>query len=263
VTTARGTNVVIGLLLAGAAFGQQATLPKFRTISVEPAKTEEEAARGGKEANPTSISAGLTGTVRIRNATLRDCIGWAYDLPGYLIFDNEQLFPNRYDIDAKTPVGISANRYREMLQSLLADRFHLKAHREVRTTSGYALAVADGGLKLHPANKTGAKFRSGRETLSAENASMKDVAGRLAVLTNRPVVDTTSTSGTFTFTLTWRQPQLKQRSPAPDKTTALNAFMTALQEQLGLKLTPHDNPTDMLVIDHAQRPDIGTSGSAK
>jgi uncharacterized protein (TIGR03435 family) len=261
--TAPATTVVIGVLLAGGALGQHTSLPKFRTVSVEPAKTEDEATPRGKEGNPTSISAGLTGRVRIRNATLKDCIGWAYDLPGYLIFENDQLFPNRYDIDAKTPVGISANRYREMLQSLLVDRFRLKVHREVRTTPAYALAVADGGLRLRPGQKTGGKFRSGREILSGENVSMKDVAARLAVLTNRPVLDSTSIAGAVTFTLTWRQPQLKQRSTQPDRSSTLNAFMIALREQLGLKLIPQDSPIDMLVVDHAETPTIGTGELAK
>jgi uncharacterized protein (TIGR03435 family) len=260
VTATRATTIVMGLLMAGGTFGQQASLPKFRTISVEPAKTEEQAAGRGKEGNPASISAGLTGAVRIRNATIKDCIAWAYDLPGYLIFDNGQLFSNRYDIDAKTPIGISANRYREMLQSLLADRFDLKVHREVRTTAAYALAVADGGLKLHPGNKIGGRFRAGRETLSGENVSIKDIAGRLAVLLNRPILDATSIEGGVTFSLIWKQSQLKQRSRPPDSASRLNAFMSAVEEQLGLKLVPQDSPTNMLVVDHAQVPTLGIGG---
>src|SRR5258708_3182482 len=110
------TTALLVILIAGGALGDQASLPEFRMAAVTAAKTEEEANKSGTEGLPTSISAGLTGTVRIRNATLKDCIAWAYDLHGYLIFDNDQLFSNRYDIDARTPVGISANRYREMLQ---------------------------------------------------------------------------------------------------------------------------------------------------
>lgn len=34
-----------------------------------------------------------------------------------------------------------------MLQSLLAERFKLAVHREVRIVSGYKLVVAKGGLK--------------------------------------------------------------------------------------------------------------------
>jgi uncharacterized protein (TIGR03435 family) len=241
---------VIAVLLASGAFAQPKTLPQFSTVSIEPANRDGEAA--------TSISAGLTGTVHIRNAALRDCIAWAYDLPPYLIFENDQLFPNRYDIDAKTPVGISANRYREMLQSLLAGRFRLSVHREIKATPGYALVAAGHGLKIHPVQKTGAaRFRSGRDSLSGENVSLKELAGRLSLLTGRPVSDAASTPGAFTFKLTWRQPRLKQRSPQPAKNSALNAFMTSLEEQLGVKLISLDTSLEMLVVDHAERPALG------
>ena len=38
-----------------------------------------------------------------------------------------------------------------MLQSLLAERFHLVARSEIREMAGYALVVAKGGVKMHPA----------------------------------------------------------------------------------------------------------------
>ena len=260
---AEAIGVTVAVLAMGTAFCQQASLPKFRSVSITAAITEEEASQRGKEAIPTSISAGLTGRVRIRNASLRDCIAWAYDLPGYLIFENDQGFPDRYDIDATTPVGISANRYRELLQSLLADHFHFLAHREVRTTAAYALTLTEGGPQLHAAQKTGGKLRSGRGSLSGENVSMKELAGRLAVLTNRPVVDATSTTGGYSFTLTWRQPELKQRSAPVGGDSALGAFLAALEKQLGLKLVPQDSRIEMLVVDHAERPAAGTGEPGK
>ena len=65
---------------------------------------------------------------------------------------------------------------------------------------------------------------------------------------DRPVLDRTGLKGNYAFALKF--------SPA----TAVNAdpdrpqFMTALQEQLGLKLESTHAPVDVLVIDSVERP---------
>jgi len=58
------------------------------------------------------------------------------------------------DIEAKTETIATEDRVRLMLQRLLADRFNLRAHRETRDMSRYALVKArsDGrlGERLRP-----------------------------------------------------------------------------------------------------------------
>lgn len=46
------------------------------------------------------------------------------------------------------PPDTASARYRLMMQQLLAERFHLKVHREKRNFPGYELAIAEGGPKL-------------------------------------------------------------------------------------------------------------------
>ena len=56
-----------------------------------------------------------------------------------------------FDIAAKIPAGVSADRVPEMLQALLSDRFKLSFHRETRQVAGYALVVGKNGPNLKPA----------------------------------------------------------------------------------------------------------------
>jgi uncharacterized protein (TIGR03435 family) len=79
------------------------------------------------------------------------------------------------------------------------------------------------------------------------------------VVMDKPVVDKTGLIGEFDFTLKWTpdESQLNGmgfRVPVPEGTTALPGLFTAIQEQLGLKLEPQKVPSEVLVIDHVERP---------
>jgi len=65
---------------------------------------------------------------------------------------------------------------------------------------------------------------------------------------DRPVLDRTGLKASYAFTLKFAPPQ--STNPDPDRPQ----FMTALQEQLGLKLESTRAPVDVLVIDSVERP---------
>lgn len=65
---------------------------------------------------------------------------------------------------------------------------------------------------------------------------------------DRPVLDRTRLKGNYAFDLTFAPPQ--NTNPNPDRPQ----FMTALHEQLGLRLEAARAPVDVLVIDSVQRP---------
>jgi uncharacterized protein (TIGR03435 family) len=84
----------------------------------------------------------------------------------------------------------------------------------------------------------------------------------------RPVVDRTSLTGTYDFTLDFAfgdpAGPLEANAPAIGDGAANPAIgngvassapslMVALQEQLGLKLEERRAPTDVIVVDHAER----------
>jgi uncharacterized protein (TIGR03435 family) len=72
----------------------------------------------------------------------------AYDLPADRISGPGWLDSELYDIVAPVPRGTSIGDFKLMVQNLLAERFKLALHRETREVPGYALEVANGGLKI-------------------------------------------------------------------------------------------------------------------
>jgi len=75
--------------------------------------------------------------------------------PGRIFFAGatlKRLLMAAYGVDAKLPPGASREQLRQMLQTLIAERFHAVLHRETRVTTGYELTVSRRGAKLTPAD---------------------------------------------------------------------------------------------------------------
>jgi uncharacterized protein (TIGR03435 family) len=150
-----------------------------------------------------------------------------------------------------------------MVQSLLANRFKLAAHRVTREESIYELIVNKGGHKLKevPDNPEG-QVRIAPGQLIGTAAPMFLLVGQLSRQLGRAVVDKTSLAGKYDFNVTWT-PDFDLPGGAKDAAGTLasppvNAdapsIFTAVQE-LGLSLQPAKGTVDMLVIDHAEKPD--------
>jgi len=144
-----------------------------------------------------------------------------------------------------------------MLQTLLAERFHLVVHREPREVAGYSLVLARQTPKMPKAQgtDTGSDIRSNNNHVTAKFVTAEQIARYLS--RNRDVaklvVDQTGLKDKYDFELTWTSAQL---NPAVDAATDDRpSIFTAVQEQLGLKLIPAKVPTVVVVIDQAQRPE--------
>ncbi len=200
--------------------------------------------------------------------TLRLLIMYAWDLHRTQIRGGPAwLDSDKYNVTAK-PDGQglpSPQQWQTMLQKLLADRFGLAFHRETRTLSVYALTVAKGGPKLtsavgDPNASADISFLAlGR--LGARNASTADFAHSMQKnVVDRPIIDRTNLSGTYDFGLIWVPDEFQfseVRTPGgpqiPSNTEGADLF-TAIQQQLGLKLTAMRAPAEVFVIDHAEKP---------
>jgi uncharacterized protein (TIGR03435 family) len=75
------------------------------------------------------------------------------------------------------------------------------------------------------------------------------LAGQLTRLLGSTVVDETGLEGGFDFNLEWTP----EETPA-DLASAPSIF-TAIQEQLGLRLEARKERTEIIVIDHMEKPD--------
>src|SRR5579871_6851170 len=169
---------------------------------------------------------------------------------------------DRYAIEAKAPTpNPTKDQMRLMMQSLLAERFHLPIHFETRETSILALTLVKPG-KLGPKlihhedgppcdipPPAGAVLdrcdvmalfnRDGLSTAASRNNTISYIAGALPGLghLSRPVVDQTGLTGRFDFTLEFAREQ--NSASATDSDNASDpqgpSFLQALRDQLGLK----------------------------
>jgi uncharacterized protein (TIGR03435 family) len=92
------------------------------------------------------------------------------------------------------------------------------------------------------------------------------VANNLAMHLNQPVVDRTGLTGDYDFTLRFsprgetevhnnEQTGAKETTMRVTSISAHNAaLLSAIEEQLGLKLEPQTIPLPVLVIDRAEKP---------
>src|SRR5580658_3482873 len=138
-----------------------------------------------------------------------------------------------------------------MLQGVLADRFALRLHTEMRTLPVYALRVAKGGSKLHPASanvKCDPPGASGLAEITGE-FDMTRLAHTLAGAVDLPVIDATGLSGTYSVCLGFAP-----NKPGADTSMLDTDMFAAVREQLGLYLAPEKAPVQVLIVDHIEEP---------
>jgi uncharacterized protein (TIGR03435 family) len=161
-----------------------------------------------------------------------------------------------YDITAKASRPMSSEEQHELLIELLVDRFQLKYHWETHEETAQVLSVGKDGprLPLHQgSDPTDSPFTAGKVKIAAQGASMPELARRLSLWTNMPVVDETNLSGRYDFTLDFAidngitklgDAMGDNRPPLP----------TALRKQLGLEVEAKKRPIKVFVVDHAEKP---------
>jgi uncharacterized protein (TIGR03435 family) len=189
------------------------------------------------------------GLFRTHNVTVRSLIMRAYDVLGEEITGGPDWVGSvGFDINAKIPAEFVEDRKSipVMIQGLLAERFGLAIHREPREASGFFLVTAKKGPKMTPAKDTTNGSTNTQNThMVAKNTTMEDLARFLSRDQERIVVDKTGLTGGFDFELEWAE------NPTDDRPS----MVTALQEQLGLKLEAAKVPYSAVVIDKAVKPE--------
>ncbi len=145
------TGVILcGILVSIFLPTRAADLPSFDAASVKRSDPNN-------RSSASNVCTGGPGTsdpttLRCTNAGLSLYVLLAYDVKFYeVICPNWVMLggPNNgYDITAKIPAGTTKEQYRQMLQHLLADRFHMVVHRESRELPVYTLLPGKGRSKL-------------------------------------------------------------------------------------------------------------------
>lgn len=210
------------------------------------------------------------------NVPLRLVIRTAFQLQDdQIIGGPDWLASDRFDIEARAAgmTGPPSLELLAMLQSLLADRFKLTTHREMRELPVFELARArdDGtlgaGLRATACPdlatdlkqpKPCANISNGVGSLTLRGTPFDVFAAYLAPFVNRVIVDRTALDGRWDIDLRWspEQPQPAPIAAGPEAARVDDrpSLFTALQEQLGLKLSSSRAMVEVLVIDTLEHP---------
>jgi uncharacterized protein (TIGR03435 family) len=156
-----------------------------------------------------------------------------------------------FDLSARADRTVPREQLRLMLQSLLADRFQLKLHRESRTGPVYRLTVAKGGPKLAGSDGGDLEMAGSPDGYSFRNAEVFRLAGYLSSFADRMVVDETGLTGLYNFTVKkpgdWGQEMPIKADRSPDSSTA--AVFAEVLQPLGLQLVAGSAAVEYLVVD--------------
>ncbi len=254
---------VFALLAVATAFAQSPPgRSEFEVASVKPTV---DARAGAGRSSP--------GHLVMNHETLKNLITLAYKVSFYRIVGGPAWVNElRYDIAATAEHNETEREMFPMLQPLLEDRFRLAVHSETRELPVYFLEAAKGGLKLSPPDCVTPTPDSktlppaapgqprlyfcgtlgpvlGHKNLDGYGTTMRSFTNSLSGLTGREVIDRTGFTDKFDVHL-----EYGGVFDSPPDSGAPSLF-TALQEQAGLKLESQKAPVEVLVIDHAEKPD--------
>jgi uncharacterized protein (TIGR03435 family) len=222
--------------------------------------------------------------------TLTQLLIYAYQMSDFQIVGGpDWVRERRYDVQAKAEGRPTADEMRLMVRRLLAERFALKTHLEMRELPRYALVMARGdrrlGPKLRPSKydcpaivaSRGPDYKppdfppqpgdpptcammvgigGGSQTTIMEGQPLAAIAKMIQQRASRVVIDRTGLTGTYDVLL---ETEVTINVPGIPASTfgvpreGLSLF-TALPEQLGLKLESERGPVDVLVIDSVELP---------
>jgi uncharacterized protein (TIGR03435 family) len=260
-------------------WGQSARPTVFDVASVKPAPPQSAGrVRAGMRGGPgTSDPEQITFT----NVTLLSVLLRAYNVKTYQLTGPDWLSSERYEIVAKIPPDTTKEECNLMLQNLLSERFHLAVHHETKELQGYELIRVKTGPKLKSSTEAGPDVQpteapkrdaNGFPQLSAPGlVIMEGVRGTAVVsfLTAKaqplsalvellskefrlPVDDRTGLTGKFDFTLEFAPQAPGSLTPDAANESAPN-LISAVPQQLGLKLDPKKIPVDILIVDRADK----------
>lgn len=198
-------------------------------------------------------------------ATMEVLIQSAFDLMPYQISGPSWIRTERYAVTAKLPPGTTGEQLRQMMVNLLAERFGLVYHQQMKDFPGYAIVATKGGskvrAKLKPTTHSdpsalfyGASDGFGTIRYQLTQTSMHLLTNRISMMLRTgpgalttPVVDHTGISGKFDFTLDVPS-EIKR-----DLESVAVDISDALQQQLGLRLERAKVPLPMVIVDHVER----------
>lgn len=248
---------------------QSAGRISFEVVSIKPA-VPPPTSPGGVPLAVAGLYQFRGGRFRAPYTTAKALISTAFGMKDSRIIGGpDWIATSQYEVLATTTdktmtLATYSQQLPALLRALLEERFGLRAHTEHRPFPVYALVKArrDGrlGPQLRPSvtNCQVAFCGSKTGTVLTRDATVTSFADILTMYVDRPVVDRTDLVGQFDIDLQWAPgSRVGSGVNAPvDSLSVIDgaSLFTAIQEQLGLKLEPRNEPMNMVVIDQIERP---------
>lgn len=243
--------------------GSRAALVQAQAASPHPAAPVFEVASIHPHQGPLHVMMGFTASgprLTLEGYNLRALVMEAFNVRNYQVsFAGDADDDVNYDIAAIAEGNDSPTRdqFRQMLQALLAERFKLRFHREMKEMPVYALVVGKKGPKFkQSAPDAIPRFHvvvNGRnQGVVLTKADMDSLADDIQnmVFVDQPVINKTGLTGTYDLKLEATPEFRITNNPQPGDVSAFDA----VQEQLGLKLEPQKANIEVVVVDHIERP---------
>jgi uncharacterized protein (TIGR03435 family) len=247
--------LIAALLLATVGAAAQSA-PQFEVASVK---------RSTSGAPGFTLSQLPGGHFVATNVPLRFIVMAAFGVPAYMVDGGPGwINSERYDIQAMAEDRPSFYRqWPDMLRGLLVERFKLATHTERRPMQGFALVLAraDSRLgerlrrtdtcELTPVLPPCGQARGSDHSYQMNGMTLSALTYMLRQRVDAPVEDRTGFTGNFVVELDWALERPGSPDAVPDDGVML---VTALQEQLGLKLQRERVDVEVVVIDRVERP---------
>jgi uncharacterized protein (TIGR03435 family) len=204
----------------------------------------------------------------------------------------EWVKSEQFDVEATMPDGaftstptVSDPKLQRMLQNLLTDRFKLVVRRELKEMPVYVMTFTRAASQFAGANDVthwltrkpeGADWsqmedRQGfvaqekgrtRENPAWQgffygaNATLSDIAPLIGRLTGRPIVNRTTVTAKFHYSMQYSVDAPPNNSPimGPLNPGERDSLILELEKQMGIKLESSRAPVEVLVIEHAEKP---------
>jgi len=256
----RSALLALGLFVAAAAIPAPARAQEsqFDAISIRVDRSHSNSA--GSQRFPN-------GRFVYSNGLIAGVVGDAYDLhsPFRIIGLPGWTHSVPYFIEAKgapfsTDRDTAEREFRSRLRALLADRFQMVAHREMRALKSVTLLVDKNGPKVKPAEGGGSRgIRKVGNHWEFRGVPMGMVAMFISNQLNQQVENRTELSGLYDFDLEFVPEGATDMlaKPGGEGTAASgDTLVTALRRQLGLRMESKKLPdVEVLVIDRFERPE--------
>ena len=207
----------------------------------------------------------VNGRYMLRQATLADLIMTAYGQKDstYVHGGPSWLEWDRWDVIAKVPPETTEASAKQMLRSLLAQRFGLVVHTGNAPMPAYVLTApgeksklkesegsGDASCEPHPQPANQAAGAVPQILITCHNETMEKFADDVHMMAGGyltdPVVDSTGLKGAYDFDLKWTGRGQLARAGAE----GISIF-DAVDKELGLKLTLQTAPRPVLIVDSA------------